>query len=372
MKFTNKLRQHGGKLVVAAAILGIAITGCSPRTMTSIMFGVNTDPVAMNIKDNFAPRATDAQTKLIVDAANVFTASLEPKQKEQLFYSFKDNAQRSNWSNFPEGMIPRGGLKLGKLTATQRQLMDDLLATVLSEQGIENINYQLHAEDTFEPSAMLKYGTEFFYISFLGQPSETQPWMLQFGGHHLAINVTIYGKDASFSPMLTGGQPLHINYQNQEIFITRSETQAAKNLLDSLNNAQKTIAVRSDKAIDLLLGPGEFGTVVVAEGIKGSELTQSQKLLLIKLINTRLGFINKDDYQSTMADIINELDDTYFGWWGEQRELGRAYFRVTGPSIIMEYSPQDDEGDIRTEHAHSMYRNPQNDYGNAWVGNNNE
>jgi hypothetical protein len=35
------------------------------------------------------------------------------------------------------------------------------------------------------------FGKDLYYISLLGAPSEKTPWMLQFGGHHLALNVTI-------------------------------------------------------------------------------------------------------------------------------------------------------------------------------------
>ena len=45
--------------------------------------------------------------------------------------------------------------------------------------------------------------------------------------------------------------------------------------------------------------------------------------------------------------------------------LGAAYFRVTGPSLVLEYAPQDDEGVV--DHAHGMYRELDNDYGSAWI-----
>ena len=35
------------------------------------------------------------------------------------------------------------------------------------------------------------FGKDLYYISILGTPSEKNPWMLQFGGHHLALNITI-------------------------------------------------------------------------------------------------------------------------------------------------------------------------------------
>lgn len=356
------------KFLFVLSAMTLFMSGCTARDMTGLFFGVNTKPVEIPIKKVFPDKQTSPKTQAIVTKANHFLSSLDEEQKQAVLYSFSDNNQRSNWSNFPEGMIPRGGLKLGKLSVKQRSLLDELLAEIMSEQGMQNIAYQLHAEDTFERSAMLKYGTEFFYVAMLGKPSETQPWMFQFGGHHLAFNVTIYGKDASFSPMLTGGQPLNIKYQGKEIFITKDETQAAQNLLSSLTETQKKLAIRSDKPIDLLLGPGEYGTVVAPEGIKGSALSEAQKQLLLALIQTRLGFMNHNHYEAKLSTILAELDETYFGWWGVQNKLGFAYFRVTSPSMVLEYSPQDDEGESITDHAHSIYRNPKNDYGAAWVG----
>ncbi|MCY3675200.1 MAG: DUF3500 domain-containing protein [Rhodobacteraceae bacterium] len=356
--------------MIVVLLLGVLVVVAIqfPRQTTALFFSVNISPVGIDVKDEFPDRQTDTQTIAIVTAANLFLESLDEQQKDAATYAFSDNAQRSNWSNFPEGMIPRGGLKMGTLTEDQLAKLNALLAVIMSEKGYENIEYQLAAERTFPTNHLTnKYGVDHFYVAFLGEPSEKQPWMFQFGGHHLGINVTIYGPDATFSPMLTGGQPLYIQYQGNEIFITEEETAAAQAFMSSLTKDQQNTAIRSHEPINLLLGPGKYGTVIAPEGIKGSDLTEAQKQLLITLINTRLGFINKDDHKAKMETVIAELDDTYFGWWGPQGKLGFAYFRITGPSVIIEYAPQNDAGDLRTEHAHSMFRNPLNDYGSAWI-----
>lgn len=355
--------------ILVAGVLACSLAFGSVRFLTGVFFGVNTSPIEMPIKASFEDRQTDAKTTAIVAATDRFLASLDEDQLATVMFDFDDNTQRSNWSNFPEGMIPRGGLMMGKMSDHQLQLLDELMNEILSEKGMLNIDYQLVAEDTHEKSAILKYGTEYFYVAILGEPSMTQPWMFMYGGHHLAINVTVYGSETTFSPMLTGGQPLNIDYKGEKIFITEEETQAGQHLLDALTNQQKQVAVLSDQPIDLLLGPGEYGTVVAPEGIKGSELTAAQKELLIDLIDTRMGFINADDYAAAMEVIMANLDDTYFGWWGPQNgPLGFAYFRVTGPTMILEYSPQNDAGETVTEHAHSIFRDPTNDYGVAWIG----
>jgi hypothetical protein len=43
------------------------------------------------------------------------------------------------------------------------------------------------------PKGAPPFGRDEYFISFLGKPSATAPWMIQFGGHHLALNLTIAG-----------------------------------------------------------------------------------------------------------------------------------------------------------------------------------
>ena len=277
----------------------------------------------------------------IVAAAAHLLGSLDGNQRQAATYAFADNAQRSNWSNFPESMVPRGGLKLGALSDSQRANLEKLLAELLSEDGVRNMVHQLAAEDMLVSSdrlGLMKYGSEFYCFAFLGAPSTTEPWMFQFGGHHLAINVTVFGPKVSFSPMLTGGQPLHVSHEGKDIFITGKEAAAAQTFMDSLTEDQRKLAVRGDQAIDLLLGPGQHGTIVDREGIKGSDLTDAQKELLLAVITARLGFMNDDDYAAKMETVAAEIDDTCFGWWGPQGVPGAGYFPrdrpVSGARIL--------------------------------------
>ncbi len=371
MKESGKTKLIFKCLLAVVAVLAVVIVGLlqHPRLLAGVFFGMDTPPVEISLKGLYEPREADEKTREIVAASEAFLNSLDDRQKQAAMYAFDDNAQRSNWSNLPEGIIPRGGLKIGQLSREQRALLDAVLGEIMSKKGVENINYQLAAEDTIPQSDFLKYHSEYFYVAFLGKPSASLPWMFQFGGHHLAINVTVYGADVTFSPMLTGGQPLHIRYGGEDIFIVEEEINAAQALMDSLTAQQKEIAVRGTEPISLLFGPGEYGAVIAPEGIKGSDLTEAQKQLLLEIIGARLSFINSDDNAAKMATVAAELNDTYFGWWGETTgNPGFSYFRVTAPSTVLEYSPQDDvDADGKIGHAHSMYRNPQNDYGSAWI-----
>ena len=114
-----------------------------------------------------------------------------------------------------------------------------------------------------------------------------------------------------------------------------------------------------------MLGPGKYGAAAAPEGIRGSELAAVQRTLLLRVIEARLGFMNDDDHAERMKAVVAEVEDTSFGWWGRQGVLGAAYFRVTSPSMVIEYAVQD--GDDSVGHAHGMYRELDNDYGTAWI-----
>lgn len=357
----------GAVIFVAAAFVFLLFR---PDIGTRVFFGVDPSPVEISFKHAYDVPAADKKTEAIVAAASLFLDSLDDNQRQAATYRFTDNVQRSNWSNFPEGMVPRGGVKLGALSDSQRANLDKLLGEFLSEYGVKYITRQLAAEDLLIPDdlfGVMKYGSEHFYTAFLGEPSTTEPWMFQFGGHHLAMNFTVFGPLVSFSPMLTGGQPLRLRHDGDDIFIVQRETAAAQAFMDSLTDEQKVRAVRAARPIDLLLGPGKHGATVVPEGIKGSELAVMQRTLLLDVIDARLGFMNGDDHAEKMKTVVAEIEDTYFGWWGPQGVLGAAYFRVTSPSMVIEYAVQNGEEDS-VNHAHSMYRELDNDYGAVWIG----
>jgi hypothetical protein len=79
------------------------------------------------------------------------------------------------------------------------------------------------------------FGSDLYYISFLGKPSTTQPWMLQFGGHHLALNITIAGSRGVMTPSLTGAQPATFKVNGETIRPIGRESDKALALLQSLD-----------------------------------------------------------------------------------------------------------------------------------------
>jgi hypothetical protein len=286
-----------------------------------------------------------------------------------VLFDFKNAEQRVRWSNLPEGIFKRAGVAWGGTDEAQRAAMMDLLGAVLGPEGVENAQEQMAADDALPmpEGAPVKFGSEYYYVSFSGQPSTTSPWMLQFGGHHLAINATVVGPNVTLSPSLTGGQPLKFMSDGRPVYIVLEEAVQGAALLGSLTDAQREKALIGTRSIDLVLGPGKDGMTLQPEGLPAVEMDVQQKAQLLALIEARLGILmNVDDREAKMAEVQKNLDQTYFAWFGPTEPLGAAYWRVTGPTMLLEFSPQALGGDP-TQHAHNMYRDPTNEYGAAWA-----
>ncbi len=68
-----------------------------------------------------------------------------------------------------------------------------------------------------------------------------------------------------------------------------------------------------------------------------------------------------------MAEIESTLDEIAFVRYGPTAEGSAAYFRVSGPAIVIEYSPQQMRDDS-ANHIHGIYRHPTNDHGADLTG----
>ena len=311
--------------------------------------------------------AADAQSRKAVDAANAFLATLSETQKKQVMFAFDDKAQRARWTNLPQGMeVTRRGVSRGEMNAAQKAALNTLLAAILSPQGMRMVDEQMAADDVLKSEGgPLPFGNDKYWVSFLGAPSTTSPWILQFGGHHLGLNIAVVGPNISLSPSLTGGQPLKFMKEGKPVYIVEREVSAANALMASLTPAQKAKVVLGPRKIDLVLGPGHDGQKLQPEGLPASEMTEAQKALLFSLIEARMDILNADDLAVTLAPVKASLNQTWFAWYGPT-SADRAYFRVTNPKMILEFSPQDLGGDD-TNHVHNMYRDPTNEYGAGWA-----
>jgi hypothetical protein len=307
-----------------------------------------------------------------VNAANAFLAMLDAKQRQTVLFAFNDDKQRARWSNLPTTMVQRGGLSLKELNAAQRQLAMALVASALSKRGFEKVQQIMEADEVLKTTdGRPIFGKDLYFISILGTPSETEPWMLQFGGHHLALNVTIVGKEGILTPTLTGAQPAIYTKDGTTVRPLGNESDKAIALLNSLNDAQRKQAILSYELADLVLGPGQDGKTIQPEGLKASSMTQQQRSLLLDLISEWSGIVHESAAAARMAELKADINETWFAWSGPTTVKPgsniTAYYRIQGPHLVIEYAPQSFRGGDPAMHVHTMYRDPTNDYGRRFI-----
>ena len=379
--------------LVIAAIAGALAFGVTQHRGVPVMLAAES-----------AAAAQDAGvTPRIVTAADAFLASLDASQRQRVLYAFDDAVQRAKWSNFPTGFVARGGIDLKEMTPAQQTAAMALMAVVLSPAGLEKVNQIRAADEAFKAGGARNgpgggrgprgagngpprggpppggrqgqpaggndamFGADLYYISFLGQPSTTTPWMLQFGGHHLALNITFAGRAGILTPTLTGAQPATFDADGRTVRPVGHENDKAIALLLSLRDDQRQHAVLSYRVADLVLGPGQDGKTILPEGLKVSGMSDHQRSLLVDLIAEWAGIINADAAKPRMAQLTADLNETYFAWSGPTAVIPgtniTAYYRIQGPHLVIEFAPQNDDPD----HVHTMYRDPTNDYGRGTI-----
>jgi len=335
------------------------------------------------------------RTAQIVTAANKFLSTLDDKQRQSVSFAFDDEEQRKRWSNLPISIVPRAGLNMGALNPAQRSAAMALVASALSPRGFEKVQQIMAADEDLKntqgngpqggrgrggpPNGRgpdgppqgrgrggLMFGSDLYYISLLGAPSERNIWMLQFGGHHLALNITIDGERGILTPTLTGAQPALYTANGKTVRPLAGESDKAIALLNALDDNQRKQAILSFRLADLVLGPGQDGKTIQPEGLKASAMTDKQRAMLIDVVSEWAGIIHESAAAARMAQLKAEINDMWFAWSGPTTVTPgnniAAYYRIQGPHLVIEYAPQQMGGDPSL-HVHTMYRDPTNDYG---------
>ncbi len=246
-------------LFVAVAATGLAQRGAASQTTP--------DPTA------------SATTARIVAAAQAVLTTLDDAGRAKVQFPF-EGPQKTRWSNLPSPMFQREGLRLGDVTPAQRTAVMTLLKAALSEDGYRKVTEIMQGDEVLRKGqgdggrgapgpgrgpgpggggrgpggpggGGVKFGEDEYYLAFLGTPSATAPWMLQFGGHHLAINLTLAGSQASMAPSLPAAQPASYTFEGRSVRPLGNENDKAFALINALDAAQRSKAILGSRVADL-------------------------------------------------------------------------------------------------------------------------
>lgn len=310
----------------------------------------------------------------VVCLADAFKATLSTDQLAILQRPYS-KAEAVKWSNFPEfAERPRRvGIRLGSLSAAQLKAAKALMAAVMAQnvpnEGYDELEGNLAADEylgTLTGKTNL-FNAGNYYMAFLGTPTVTGLWELQFGGHHFAVaNTYNGGKLTGVTPSFRGVEPIApvtINGHTHQSL--EQERQAFATMLGSLSNNEQTTAKLTSTFRDVLLGPdrdGQFPTT--RQGMKVGDLNAAQKKLVLNAIKLYVNDLDPAAVAPTLASYTADLANTYvaFSGSGTMSQAG-DYIRIDGPRVWIEYSGQGSRDIPGTVHPHSVWRDRVSDYG---------
>ncbi len=305
----------------------------------------------------------------IVCLAEDFKASLSASQVTSLQLD-RTLANAQKWSNLPVTFVPRLGVRFGDLNATQLEKAKAILQAAMSNRPYEGYDeaQQLWAADEYlaQNGGGSTYGAGQYFMAFLGTPSTTGAWELQSGGHHLAIsNTYANGEMSGATPSFRGAEPFSaftLNGNTYQPLVQERDSLAAA--LASLSSTELAAAKLTTSFNDIVLGPNkDWQFPATKAGLKCSQLTGSQKSLILAAIRTYVGDIDSANAAAYMALYASQMDNTYIAY-ANNAALTQAkdYVRIDGPRVWIEFSMQN--GVILSgPHPHSVWRDHTSDYG---------
>ena len=319
----------------------------------------------------------------LVRAAIDFLAALTAEQRSQVMWSVDDPEWR-RWSNMRPYL--RDGIGFEEMTEGQRGLALDLIRAALSEKGFRTSRDIMRLNETLaELSGDHELVDEWFYwITVMGEPSDTEPWGWQIDGHHLVINYFVLGNQVVMSPVFMGSEPAIAEAGIYEgIAVLMGERERAYALYSSLSEEQRALAfvpledlppppgINFSRTSIEVLGDN---AVVPYRGIRSGDLDGHQRDMLVDIIEAFIANNREGHAKARLRQIVAHIDETYFAWnsWdASQGPDDLFFFRIQSPVVIIEFDHQGTIGipgqpadvPIR-QHVHTIVRTPNgNDYG---------
>ena len=320
--------------------------------------------------------AAERSSSAMSQAATRFLGSLTAEQRQQASFAF-DADERMHWHFIPTEMFPRKGLLIRSMTEPQRTLARDLLKAGLSQRGyltatsIMDLETVLKALEAAQRAAgpqpptgtPLERDPEKYFVSVFGTPSAKNTWGWRVEGHHVSLHFTVVnGSLVASSPSFFGSNPAEVREGPKKgLRILAAEEDAARALLQSLDAAQRATAIINTTA------PGDMVTMATVDinplspsGLDAGAMTAAQRDLLMKLLDVYIGKMASDIADERLARVRNAgVEKIAFAWSGETERGKKHYYRVQGPTFLVEYDNTQNDGN----HIHSVWRDFNGDFG---------
>ena len=324
-------------------------------------------------KGLFEIKSTGVKTTPVKKAALSFLAGLSDEQRTQTKFPV-DASEWRRWAN--QHSLPRQGVSFEEMSNTQQDLAFKMIGAGLSAKGLKTTQDIMKLNHTIAELSGREgeygYGRWAYFITIMGEPSDTNPWGFQFDGHHCIINYFILADQVVMTPLFLGSEPVWAEKGKYKgTIVLQEEQNQAFAFARSLTEAQKKKAVLKSEKDGTNTNTEAFhdNAVIPYQGLLISELNADQKGAFLKLTGLWIHNLKEGHAKVKMSEIEKHLDQTRFAWIGEMDEDSVFYYRIHSPVVLIEFDHQRPIalGRSRTatrQHIHATVRTPNgNDYG---------
>ena len=333
-----------------------------------ISFGGQTCNLELSVSaDTTTPKPSTGSVSRILATIDTFRTTLTTAQwaAVQLPYT---KANAINWS-VAAGNVTRNGLEFSTLTEPQviaaKKVIEAATGTTVDE-GYSEFTQLLMAEDVLAANSENNYSSKKYNIAFIGTPSQTGNWILQFGGHNYTQNIAFSnGAVVGATPSFQAVEPRTWLQATVAYAPLDNEKNGMAALLAGLTPAQLTSAKMASTFTDVSMGAGKDAQFPTTKaGIPVSSLNATQKALVLAAMKPWT--MDADDITGmAMLKIYEEeLDNTYISYAGNTTLTQSGdYVRIDGPSVWIEFVVRPAVVMPAEVHYRSVYRDRKRDYG---------
>jgi hypothetical protein len=299
-------------------------------------------------------------------AADKFLASLDPAQKTKAALPFTSD-ERENFRYTPRD---RAGLPLKEMTDAQREAAMALIDSALSEKGKLKATQIMSLEGVLAEmeNNPVKRDPAKYFVAVFGTPGDPKGWGWRFEGHHLSVNLTfVAGKGISVTPSFMGSNPGEVRQGAKKgLRVLAAEEDLARTLATTLLAAGKTDVIFSEKApAEILSFENRKATALDPVGVPSADLTGTQRSALLTLISEYTGRYRPEIAATDMQKIkAAGLEKIRFGWAGGTKPGDAYYYRIQGPTFLMEAANTQNNAN----HVHATWRSFDGDFGRDLLG----
>ncbi len=292
-----------------------------------------------------------------------FLDSLTPDLRAKAALAWNDKA-REDWHYVPRDSA---GVEFSEMNESQRIAARALMRSALSSRGMNKVE-EIMLLDTvlreMEAGRGPRRDPLAYSIAVFGNPGvgETEPWSWKIEGHHISLNFTSIADDTAVTPSFLGANPAEVRSGDRAgVRVLAWEEDLARQLLASLNDEQRKAAIISDKAPgDIMAVPGRSLKEIDSAGAAVSSMDEHQRAIVGQLLEEYAGTLRHELAAHELERIrAAAIEKIRFAWMGSDQRGEGHYYRLTGPTFVIEY----DNTQNRANHVHTVWRDRQRDFG---------